>query len=49
MGGWGWEEKKKEPCGTCQGSGQITVRVTDPNPEPPETKTCPTCNGSGQK
>jgi DnaJ-class molecular chaperone len=36
-------------CGTCNGSGQITVRVVTPKPGAPETKTCPVCNGSGQK
>jgi DnaJ-class molecular chaperone len=36
-------------CGTCGGSGTITVRVVTPKPEPPETKTCPTCQGTGQK
>jgi DnaJ-class molecular chaperone len=36
-------------CGTCQGSGEIVVRVVKPVPAPPVTKPCPSCGGTGQK
>jgi DnaJ-class molecular chaperone len=51
MGGWGWEEKKKQPCGTCSGSGQIRVTIVTEGPDKgkSEVKTCPTCQGTGQK
>ena len=38
-----------DDCKTCNGSGTIWVKVTSPDPEPAQEKTCPVCHGTGKK
>lgn len=42
--------KQSQSCGTCGGSGKITVTITGGEDQgKSETVTCPSCNGTGSK